>query len=80
MMMINDHKIWICLSTKTNGMTTGYLSSIVLAIKDHVSDFVLCPAAQVYWWLCHRGCLTEDVNGLIRHCFTLFQQQKVTKS
>jgi hypothetical protein len=80
MMMINKHKVWICLSMGTNGMMTGYFSSVVPAIKDHVLAFVLCPAAQVYWWLCHRGCLTEDVNCLIRHCFTLSQQQKMTKS
>ncbi len=24
MMMINEHKVWTCLSTGTNGMTTGY--------------------------------------------------------
>jgi hypothetical protein len=80
MMMINKHKEWICLSMEINSMTTGYFSSIVPAIKDHVSAFVLFPAAQVYWWLRHRGCLTEDVSHLIRHCFTLSQQQKVTKS
>ncbi len=79
-MMINKHMVWICLSTGTNGMTTGYFSSVVLEIKDHVSAFILCPAAQVYWWLHPRGCLTEDVNLLIRHCFTLSQQQKVEKS
>ncbi len=65
MMMINEHKVWICLSTGTNGMTTGYFSSIAPAIRDHVAAFVLCPAAQVYWWLRRRGCLTEDVNRLI---------------
>jgi hypothetical protein len=69
MMMINDglkvHKVWICLSTGTNGMTTGYFSSVVLAIWDHVAAFIMCPAAQVYWWLRHRGCLTEDLNRLI---------------
>ncbi len=74
------HKVWICLSTGTNGMTTGYFSSIVPEIRDHVAAFTTCPAAQVYWWLCHRGCLTEDVNRLIRHCFTISQQQRVTKS
>ncbi len=76
MMMINEHKVWICLSTGTNGMMMGYFSSIVSAIKDHISAFVLCPAAQVFWWLRCKGCLTEDVNCLIRHCFTLSQQQK----
>jgi hypothetical protein len=80
MMMINEHKVWICLSTGAKGMTTGYFYSIITAIKDHVSAFVLCPAAQVNWWLRHRGCLTEDVNCLIQHCFMLSQQQRVTKS
>ncbi len=74
------HKVWICLSTGTNGMTTGYFSSVVLEIRDHVAAFTMCPAAQVYWWLRRRGCLMEDVNQLIRHCFTISQQQKVTKS
>jgi hypothetical protein len=80
MMMINEHKVWICLSAETNGMMMGYFSSVVPAIKDHVLAFVLCLAAQVYWWLCCRGCLTEDLNRLIQHCFTLSQQQKVKKS
>jgi hypothetical protein len=61
-------------------MATGYFSSIVPEIRDHVAAFTMCPAAQVYWWLRCRGCLTEDVNRLIRHCFTISQQQRVTKS
>jgi hypothetical protein len=42
-------KVWICLSTRTNGMSTGYFSSVVKDIKAHVVAFILCPAAQVYW-------------------------------
>jgi hypothetical protein len=79
-MEINEKMVWICLSTGSNGMSTGYFSSIVEDIKEHVAAFVLCPGAQVYWWLCRRGCVTDDINQLIRHCFTLSQQQKVTKS
>ncbi len=80
LMEINKKKVWICLSTGSNGMSTGYFSSIVEDIKEHVVAFDLCPGAQVYWWLGRRGCITEDINQLIRHCFTLSQQQKVTKS
>ncbi len=80
LMEINEKKVWICLSTGSNGMSTGYFSSTVEDIKEHVAAFVLCLGAQVYWWLCRRGCITEDVNRLIRHCFTLLQQQKVAKS
>ena len=79
-MEIQGHKVWICISTGLNGMTTGYFSSVVQDISDHVAAFVACPGAQVYWWLRRRGCLTEDINRLIRHCFTLSQQQKVTAS
>ncbi len=43
-------------------------------------NFVSCPGAQVYWWLWQRGCLAEDVNRMVRYCFTLDQQQKITKS
>jgi hypothetical protein len=76
----STHKVWICLSTGTNGMATGYFSSVIPEIRDHVAAFTMCPAAQVYWWLRRRGCLTEDIDRLIRHCFTISQQQRVTKS
>ena len=80
LMEISGHKAWICLSTGQNGVTTGYFSSVVQEISEHVEAFIACPGAQVYWWLRRRGCLTEDINRLIRHCFTLSQQQKVTAS
>jgi hypothetical protein len=60
-------------------MSTGDFSSVMDMIKEHAASFVTCPGAQVYWWLLHRGCLKEDVIKMIRHCFTLAQQQKVTK-
>ncbi len=80
LMEIKGNKVWICLSTDLNGMTAGYFLSIVQDILAHVSAFVACLGAQVYWWLRRRGCLTEDINCLIRHCFSLSQQQKVTAS
>ncbi len=80
LIQINEKKVWICLSTGTNGISNGNFSSIVEEIKEHVAAFVLCPGAQVYWWLCRRGCVTEDVNRMIRHCFSLSQQRKVTQS
>ena len=34
----------------------------------------------MYYWLKRKGCIGDDVNRLIRKCFTVEQQQKVTKS
>jgi len=79
MMEVNSRKVWICLAKGSNGKYTGYFLSVVESINDHVKNFVACPGAQVYWWLRRRGCLAEDVNQMVRHCFTLDQQQKITK-
>jgi hypothetical protein len=73
LMEINNKKVWICMSTGSNGKATGYFSSMVQEMSEHVAAFIACPGAQVYWWLRHRGCITADVNNLIRHCFTLSQ-------
>jgi hypothetical protein len=80
LMEIKGSKVWICLSTNLDGMTAGYFSSVVQDILAHISAFVACLGAQVYWWLRCCICLTEDINRLIRHCFSLSQQQKVTAS
>ncbi len=76
----NNKKVWICVSIGSNGVTTGYFSSVVQELSEHVVAFIICLGAQVDWWLRHRGCITADANKLIRHCFTLSQQQKVSSS
>ncbi len=80
LMKMNDKKVWICLSTGSNGMSTVYFSSVVQEISEHVAAFIACLGAQVYWWLRCCGCITANINNLIWHYFTLSQQQKVTSS
>ncbi len=69
-MEINDKKVWICMSTGSNGMSS-YFSSMAQEISEHVAAFIACLGAQVYWWLRHRGCITADINNLIMNCFIL---------
>ncbi len=80
LMEIVDKKVWLCVTRETNGIHTGYFSSVVEEIKAYVVAFIQCPAAQVCYWLKSRCCIGEDVNCLIRKYFTVEQQQKVTKS
>ncbi len=68
LMEIEGKKVWVCINLeKSNGIYTGYFSSVVEEIKA----FIRCPAAQVYYWLKRKGCLGDDVNQLIRKCFTV---------
>ncbi len=70
---VKKKKVWICLSKNTNGSFPGYFSIVVAEIKDYVQNFITCPVAQVFWWFRCRGCLTNDVNRMIRYCFTVEQ-------
>jgi hypothetical protein len=81
MMEIEGKKVWLGVNLKkSNGIYTGCFSSMVDEIRTHVAAFIRCPAAQVYYWLKRKGCLGKEVNCLICKCFTMDQQQKVTKS
>jgi hypothetical protein len=80
MMEMSDKKVWLCVTRESNGIHTGYFSSMVEEIKAYVVAFIRCSAAQVCYWLKRKGCIGEDVNRLIRKCFTVEQQQKVIKS
>ena len=51
LMELNNKNVWICISTGSNSMTTGYFFSIVQELSEHVAAFIKCPGAQVYWWL-----------------------------
>ncbi len=79
MMEIVDKKVWLCSTRESNRIHTGYFSSVVEEIKSYVAAFIRCPAPQVYYWLKCKGCIGDNVNHLIRKCFTVEQQQKVTK-
>ena len=65
MMEIADMKVWLCVTRESNGIHTGYFSSVVEEIKACVAAFIRCPAAQVYYWLKRKGCIGDDVNCLI---------------
>jgi hypothetical protein len=77
---VAEKKVWLCVTRESNGIHTGYFFSVVEEIKAYVAVFIQCPTAQVYYCLERKGCIGDDVNRLIRKCFTVEQQHKVTKS
>ena len=45
-MEINEKRVWICVLMGSNGTMTGYFSSLVEEIKEHVATFVHGPIAR----------------------------------
>ena len=54
--------------------------SVLEEVKTQVAAFIRFPVAKIYYWLKCKGYLGEDISCLIRKCFTVDRQQKVTKS
>jgi hypothetical protein len=77
-----EHQVWVCLSKGYggDGEYTGYFLSTTMAVRQHVAEFVKCPAANVFWYLLRQGCKREDVIKMVRGSFTIAEQQKVTNS
>ena len=61
-MEIADMKVWLCVTRESNGIQTGYFSSVVEEIKAYVAAFIQCPAAQVYYWLCQETSRRDTAN------------------
>ena len=68
LMEIRGHKVWICISTGLNGMTTGYFSSVVQDISEHVAAFVACPGAQVYCTAAKGDGIKVPLGSRLRSC------------
>ncbi len=47
MMQTADKNVWLCVTRESNGIHTGYFSSVVEDIKAYTVAFNRCPAAQV---------------------------------
>ena len=79
-MIVDDRKIWQCISRSTNGRFTGYFDSVEDNICKEVEDVAKSLGAAVFWFLMRKGAVQEDVVKLIKRCFTLTEQQKCTRS
>ena len=40
MMEITEKKVWLCVTWESNGIYTGYFSSVVEEIKAYVAAFI----------------------------------------
>lgn len=72
--------LWLCVLKADNGRYVGYFSSGDAVLTAYTQAFLLCPAAQVYFYLLKRGYLKADVDRLIRNTFNFEQQSLIAET
>ena len=76
----NGKLLFQCVNRSTKGFVTVYYNSCAEGANYQVQEMSKCFAAQVFWILCRKGFEESDVRRLIKGCFDIREQQKVTKS
>lgn len=79
-MKFKGKMLWLCVLKADNGRYTGYFSSGDAVLTAYVQAFLLCPAAQIYFYLLKRGYYKSDVERLIRNTFNFEQQSLIAET
>ena len=78
--MGNGKMLFQCVNRSTKGCVTLYFDSTGEGVNYQVNEMSKCMAAQVFWYLNSKGFDELDIRKLIKGCFDIREQQRVTKS
>jgi hypothetical protein len=71
--VVPGNPVWIGVLLTDSGKYTGYYAGANKKHQQFASDFVKCPAAQIYFFLVRHGVVQRDVDKFIRSNFNLQQ-------
>ena len=77
---LDGDNIWLAAISRYGGGVTGYFSCVLLEIKPYSEQWTQCPSEQIYWFLLWKGCDIDDVRTMIKDCFSIYEQMKMSKS
>lgn len=65
-MRLDGEKVWLSTIPNSDGSVTGNFSSVLDGVRNYVGKWLLCPAAQIYWFLVKKGCNLEDIKYMTK--------------
>ena len=48
----------------------AYFSSAIKDIDPYVDNWMMCPAANIHWFLIKKGCDEDEVKRMLAKCFS----------
>lgn len=45
-------------------------SNLIKDIEMYVNNWIMCPAANIHWFLIKKGCDKDDVISMLEKCFS----------
>ena len=65
--------VWEC----NDGSVLAYFSNVIKGIEIYVDNWMMCPAANIHWFLIKKGCDEDNVNRMLAKCFSPDEMVKI---
>ena len=65
--------VWEC----EDRLVLAYFSNVIKDIETYVDNWMMCPAANINWFLIKKGCDKGDVNRMLAKCFSPDKMVKI---
>ena len=75
---LDGDNIWLAAIPRREGGVTGYFTSMLPEIKSYIGQWTQCPTAQIYWFFLQKGCNYDDASVMIKGCFSIDEQMKLS--
>ena len=64
---------------KEDGTALVFFSNVIHDIQTYVNNWMTCPAPNIHWFLIKKGCDGEDVDNMLKKCFSPEELVKIGK-
>ena len=62
-----------------DGSVLAFFSNVIPEIETYVDNWMMCPAANLYWFLIKKGCDEDDVSKMLQNRFSPDKVAKINK-
>ena len=64
---------------KEDGTALAFFSNVIPDIQTYVDNWMTCPAPNIHRFLTKKGCDKEDVENMLKKCFSPEELIKIGK-
>ena len=66
----DDERVFQSSWVMEDGTMIVLFSNVIKDTKAYVTNWMMCPAANIHWFLGKRGCDEEDAIKVLEKCFS----------
>ena len=66
----NEERVFRSIWEKELGTVLVFFSNVIQDIQTYGNNWMTFPAPNIHWFLTKKGCDEEDVNNMLKKCFS----------